>query len=147
MDSPCDGSELKMRWHKDYPIIYREWKKHHRQHVKQNIESHWGKEPGYDPWDVSCSCDEQIGRFRKKDAWDCGKSHCFICHSDKFPKRQLSFQEIKVKLRLMEEIQELFYAEIPTIKVGDYANFRIAAKNVKGFKNMNEIFFWNVWKE
>ncbi|GAG94673.1 unnamed protein product, partial [marine sediment metagenome] len=41
----------------------------------------------------------------------------------------------------------LFYAEIPTIKVGDYANFRIAAKNVKGFKNMNEIFFWNVWKE
>ncbi|GAF71063.1 unnamed protein product, partial [marine sediment metagenome] len=30
---------------------------------------------------------------------------------------------------------------------GDYANLRIAAKNVQGFKNMNEIFFWNVWKE
>ena len=51
------------------------------------------------------------------------------------------------RYKLMEEIQELFYAEIPTIKVGDYANFRIAAKNVQGFKNMNEIFFWNVWKE
>lgn len=51
------------------------------------------------------------------------------------------------RYKLMEEIQELFYTEIPTIKVGDYANFRIAAKNVKGFKNMNEIFFWNVWKE
>jgi len=51
------------------------------------------------------------------------------------------------RYKLMEEVQKLFYEEIPTIKVGDYANFRIAAKNVKGFKNMNEIFFWNVWKE
>jgi len=49
--------------------------------------------------------------------------------------------------KLMEEIQGLFYTEVPTIKVGDYANFRIAAKNVKGFKNLWEIFFWNVWKE
>lgn len=48
---------------------------------------------------------------------------------------------------IMEEIQKLFYAEIPTIKVGDYANLRILAKNVKGFMSMNEIFFWNVWKE
>ena len=48
---------------------------------------------------------------------------------------------------LMEQIQELFYEEVPTIKIGDYANLRILAQNVKGFKNMNEIFFWNVWKE
>lgn len=51
------------------------------------------------------------------------------------------------RYKLMEEIQELFYTEVPTIKIGDYANFRVAAENVKGFKNMNEIFFWNVWKE
>ncbi len=48
---------------------------------------------------------------------------------------------------LAEKIQELFYKEVPTIKVGDYANLRIAGSNVKGFKNLNEIFFWNVWKD
>jgi peptide/nickel transport system substrate-binding protein len=47
----------------------------------------------------------------------------------------------------MEEIQELFYTEVPAIKVGDYGNLRIAAKNVHGFENLNEPFFWNVWKE
>ena len=51
------------------------------------------------------------------------------------------------RYKLMEEIQGLFYIEVPTVKVGDYANFRIAAKNVQGFKNLWEIFFWNVWKE
>ena len=51
------------------------------------------------------------------------------------------------RYQLMEQVQELFYEEVPTVKVGDYANLRIYSKNVKGFKNMNEIFFWNVWKE
>lgn len=53
----------------------------------------------------------------------------------------------KKRYVIMEKIQKLFYEEIPTIKVGDYANLRIASKNVHGFKNMNEIFFWNVWKD
>lgn len=53
----------------------------------------------------------------------------------------------KKRYTIMEKIQNLFYEEIPTIKVGDYANLRIASKNVRGFKNMNEIFFWNVWKD
>lgn len=51
------------------------------------------------------------------------------------------------RYQLMEQVQELFYEEVPTVKVGDYANLRIYSKSVKGFKNMNEIFFWNVWKE
>ncbi|MDN5323575.1 MAG: peptide/nickel transport system substrate-binding protein [Clostridia bacterium] len=55
--------------------------------------------------------------------------------------------EFNKRYAIMEEIQELFYTEIPTVKVGDYANLRILAKNVKGFTSMNEIFFWNVWKE
>ncbi|NLT95685.1 MAG: ABC transporter substrate-binding protein [Clostridia bacterium] len=55
--------------------------------------------------------------------------------------------DFEKRYSLMEEIQRLFYEEVPTVKVGDYANLRIMAKNVKGFKNMNEIFFWNVWKE
>lgn len=55
--------------------------------------------------------------------------------------------EFKKRYATLVEIQKLFYDDVPTIKVGDYANLRIAAKNVKGFKNLNEIFFWNVWKE
>jgi len=55
--------------------------------------------------------------------------------------------DFEKRYKIMEEVQELFYEEVPTIKIGDYANLRIAAKNVQGFKNMNEIFFWNVWKE
>jgi peptide/nickel transport system substrate-binding protein len=51
------------------------------------------------------------------------------------------------RYKVMEEIQELFYTEIPAIKVGDYGNFRILAKNVHGFQNLNEPFFWNVWKD
>ena len=51
------------------------------------------------------------------------------------------------RYEIMKQVQELFYEEVPTVKVGDYANLRIYSKNVKGFKNMNEIFFWNVWKE
>ena len=54
--------------------------------------------------------------------------------------------EFSKRYQLMEEVQELFYTDIPTVKIGDYANLRIAANNVHGFENLNEIFFWNVWK-
>lgn len=61
--------------------------------------------------------------------------------------KMASETKFEVRYKLMEEAQKLFYEDVPTVKVGDYANLRIAAKNVKGFMNMNEIFFWNVWKE
>jgi len=67
----------------------------------------------------------------------------FIDLLDKF-NTELDFDK---RYKVMEEIQELFYTEIPAIKVGDYGNFRIAAKNVHGFQNLNEPFFWNVWKD
>ena len=61
--------------------------------------------------------------------------------------RLITETDFQKRYAVMEGIQELFYTEIPTIKVGDYANLRIMAKDVHGFKNMNEIFFWNVWKD
>lgn len=51
------------------------------------------------------------------------------------------------RYQLMEQVQELFYREVPTVKVGDYANLRIFTKKLKNYQNMNEMFFWNVWKE
>ena len=63
--------------------------------------------PGSDPQVVECPCDEQMGRFRKKHAYDCGKTQCRICHGEKFPKRQLSRQEIMAELRFKEQSREL----------------------------------------
>jgi len=51
------------------------------------------------------------------------------------------------RYKIWEKVQKLFYEEVPTVKVGDYANFRIAGKEVQGLVNMPDIFFWNVWKQ
>jgi hypothetical protein len=32
---------------------------------------------------VTCACELQVGRFRKKKALDCGKAKCFLCHYEK----------------------------------------------------------------
>ncbi len=56
-------------------------------------------------------------------------------------------EDFEVRFKLWEQVQELFYDDVPTVKIGDYSNLRILRDNVKGFTNMNEIFFWNVWVE
>lgn len=45
----------------------------------------------------------QPGRYRKKHALDCGKSTCKVCHSDKFPKRSLTTQELKANISFKEQ--------------------------------------------
>lgn len=51
----------------------------------------------------------------------------------------------KKRHAMVERIQELFYDDVPYIKIGDYATFRLLSARVKGFANMGNIFFWNVW--
>ena len=94
------------RWHEDFPRTYREWKKHYIVHVKSNIG--YCPIPGKDPYEVDCVCDKQIGRFRKTDAHDCGHSHCFMCHSDKFPVREKTRKELRSELKFKEQLEELF---------------------------------------
>lgn len=55
--------------------------------------------------------------------------------------------DLDKRYKLMEEIQELYYTDVPSIKTGNYRNLRILKKEFKGFANFNEPFFWNVWKE
>lgn len=96
------------RWHQDYATTFREWKKHHHNHVEQNKE--WvgaGQPINYDPWVIDCPCDTQVGRFRKIDAFDCGNTRCYVCHSDKYPKRHPTWQEIQSDLELVEELEDL----------------------------------------
>ena len=99
---------LMKRWHEEYNVFYRQWKIHRKSHVDSNKDN--GGRPGrlgVDPYVVDCTCDDQVGRFRKKDAWDCGNPRCFICHSDKFPKRDLTEQEVKSKIKFKESLKEL----------------------------------------
>lgn len=100
------------RWQEDFRIARREWLKHRRMHIESNKDRRQGygkydRKPGLDPYIVDCECDEQIGRFRKKDAWDCGNTQCGICHSDKFPKRSKTNQELKSDLDFEEQLAEL----------------------------------------
>ena len=90
------------RWHQEEKIIQREWRKHRKFHVESN-KNQSAKRVGKSPFVVDCICDEQIGRFRKKDAYDCGNPKCFVCHSDKFPKRDLTKQEILSEVAFKEQ--------------------------------------------
>ena len=93
------------RWHEDFSKTHRQWKKHHDEHVKMNLAEN--RTIGRDPYQVDCICDEQKGRFRKRDARDCGKPRCQLCHGDKFPERRKTFQELLAQRRLKEGIDEL----------------------------------------
>jgi hypothetical protein len=96
---------LMKRWHQELAVTKRNWLAHRRMHVESNKT--WTKEVGKDPYVVECECDEQLGRFRKKDAWDCGNPRCWICHSDKFPKRELTIKEVKANLSFSEQMKTL----------------------------------------
>ena len=94
------------RWHQDEKITRREWRKHRRTHVEQNKDnSNLGI--GKSPFVVECACDDQIGRFRKKDAYDCGKAGCMICASHKFPKREKTNGEVLSEVVFKEQLEEL----------------------------------------
>jgi hypothetical protein len=99
------------RWHEEYPRTHREWRKHYLFHVESNIS--YNRAPGRDPDQFDCICDQQKGRFRKKDAWDCGHTQCYLCHSDKFPKRETTLQEDRSELKLREGIEEFLVDLLP----------------------------------
>lgn len=99
------------RWHEDYKIAYREWRKHHKSHIERNKDNQYGfgyDRIGRDPYEVDCVCDTQVGRFRKKDAWDCGNTRCGICHNDKFPKRIKHEQEILSEISFREQLKDFY---------------------------------------
>jgi hypothetical protein len=101
----------------DRKITRREWKEHRLIHIEVNQFRGVGlrlaqRRPGSDPEEVDCPCDRQVGRFRKLDAYDCGKPGCGICHGDKFPKRSWTRQEIRAALRFQEQLQEFFQGDL-----------------------------------
>ncbi len=93
------------RWHDERHITRGQWLNHRRTHVEHNIDS--SRKIGVDPYEVDCACDEQMGRFRKRDAYDCGNTRCQLCHGDKFPRREPTRQEQLAALRFREEVAEV----------------------------------------
>jgi len=93
------------RWHEDAPRTALEWKKHYLRQVWMN--SFGSGEVGRDPYQLDRVQDMQKGRFRKKHAFDCGQARCGGCHSDKYPKREKTRQELSVDLRFREEFDDL----------------------------------------
>lgn len=95
------------RWHEDFNISFREWRQHHRFHVEMNtgnVSKRIGI--GISPYKVDCICDTQIGRFRKKDAWDCGKPRCYMCHGQKLLKHKKHCEK-KSDLNFKEQLNDL----------------------------------------
>lgn len=91
------------RWHEDYTRTHREWKKHYLTHVEDNIS--FGREAGRDAYDIDCACDAQKGRFRKRHAFDCGHTRCWLCHGSKFPRREKTRQELLADLKFREGLK------------------------------------------
>lgn len=89
------------RWHEETHIAYRNQQNHLNSHRESN------KNRGKSPDDIDCVCDQQMGRFRKKDAYDCGKAKCFTCHSDKLLGYKQHQEEI-ADLSFIEQISEYF---------------------------------------
>ncbi len=100
------------RWHQDYRHARREWAAHRRSHVESNKNRRigYGKydtPPGTDPNKVDCTCDEQVGRFRKKHAFDCGNVRCYTCHGDKYPVRSKHEHELRSEVSFREQLKEM----------------------------------------
>lgn len=93
------------RWHEEYARTYRQWRKHYLRHVERNID--WAKEPNKDPYKIDCVCDQQVGRFRKTDAFDCGRPRCKNCHGIKYPVRYATRQELIADIRFKQGLEEV----------------------------------------
>jgi hypothetical protein len=74
-------------------------RREHRFHLR--FAHNWPREP------VTCACDVQAGRFRKKKALDCGKARCLLCGYDKIfgiP----SYQDRVRNLRYRDSLSDYF---------------------------------------
>ena len=46
---------------------------------------------------------------------------------------------------MWEKIQEIFYQDVPVIKVGDYSNLRAFSARVQNYKPMPDMYYGNLW--
>jgi len=88
------------RYHTELHITLRHWRDHLRFHQNSNIAR------GISPAGVACDCERQPGRFRKRDAYDCGLPRCGVCHPHKQLGHQPTRQERLSQQRMIEQLGE-----------------------------------------
>jgi peptide/nickel transport system substrate-binding protein len=48
-------------------------------------------------------------------------------------------------LEIWKQIEEIYYEDVPVVKIGDFFWYLIKRKELKGYANLPEPFFWNAW--
>lgn len=62
-------------------------------------------------------------------------------------KQLLTEQDPDKAYDIWTEIEELYYEDVPIIKIGDFFDYVVIRSSVKGYAQLPEPFFWNVWLE
>jgi hypothetical protein len=83
------------RWHEEVPVMVKQTKVWDGQNSRLTIGTENHKEKFKKP----------LGRFRKRHALDCGKSHCQVCHYEKV-NRLKKQKDIEDERLVKKEIRE-----------------------------------------
>lgn len=66
---------------------------------------------------------------------------------EKLVDEMLQAKNFEKAFEIWKDIQRLYYEDVPLVKIGDFFEYHIAGDKLKGYANLPEPFFWNVWLE
>lgn len=64
---------------------------------------------------------------------------------DRLIGRLIREPDAAARKRIWEDVQRLYWEDVPGIKFGDFFNLAIARPGVQGLATRPDLFFWNVW--
>jgi len=64
---------------------------------------------------------------------------------DRLIARLIREPDVQARKQLWEQVQRLYWEDVPGIKFGDFFNLAIARPGVQGLATRPDLFFWNVW--
>jgi peptide/nickel transport system substrate-binding protein len=64
---------------------------------------------------------------------------------DRLIGRLIREPDFQARKQIWEQVQRLYWEDVPGIKFGDFFNLAIARPAVQGLSTRPDLFFWNVW--
>lgn len=64
---------------------------------------------------------------------------------DRLIVRLIREPDLQARKKIWEDVQRLYWEDVPGIKFGDFFNLAIARSGVQGLATRPDLFFWNVW--
>lgn len=64
---------------------------------------------------------------------------------DRLIGRLIREPDLQARKKIWEDVQRLYWEDVPGIKFGDFFNLAIARAGVQGLATRPDLFFWNVW--